>query len=196
VIREKKKKGKIFVISGPSGSGKTTLLERLLKDKGLKKKLAKSISLTTRQRRSGERSGKHYFFISESELKERLRAKKILEWTRYLGYYYATPKGFVERELRKGKNLALCLDLKGALQIKRIYPKNAVTIFIAPPSIEELRQRIKGRCSKTKQEEIMGRLELASEEMLEARRYDYSLVNEDLTQAQKMLKDIILREII
>ena len=193
--RVKRKKGKIFVISGPSGSGKTTLLEKLLKTKELKGKLAKSISLTTRAQRSGERQARHYFFISQPGFKELLKAKKILEWTKYLGYYYATPRDFVEQELKRGRHIALCLDLKGSRAIKRFYPKNTVTIFILPPSVEELRQRIEGRCSRTKKKEIRERLRLARIELRACRNYTYCLVNKNLAQAVKGLKDIVLREI-
>lgn len=193
--REKKLRGLIFVISGPSGSGKTTLRDNLFKDIELRKRLVKSVSLTTRKKRSGERSGRDYFFITKDEFSRRLKAKKILEWTRYLGYYYATPRDFVEKQLEAGKNIALCLDLKGALYINRLYPDNSVTIFILPPSLESLRKRIELRCSKTKKEEVGMRLKLAKKELRACARYDYSLVNENLTKAAKELKGIILKKL-
>lgn len=187
-------KGKIFVISGPSGSGKTTLRDRLLKDKALKRKLAKSVSLTTRPKRSKEKEARDYFFVKESEFKRRLDAKKILEWTKYLGYYYGTPKGFVDRKLKAGRVIVLCLDLKGAKRIGRLYPGNSVTIFINPPSVATLEQRIKGRCTKTAKEEIMRRIRLAKAEMNKACHYDYCLVNENLDRAAREFKKIILKE--
>lgn len=193
--REKKRQGKIFVISGPSGSGKTTLLEKVLKAKELKGKFGRSISLTTRPKRTGEVSGRHYFFVSNEDFRARLKAKKILEWTRYLGYYYATPGDFVEKQLKSGRNISLCLDLKGARHLKRIYPNNTVTIFIAPPSLGELKGRIEGRCKKTNKNEIRQRLLMARREVRASRHYDYTLLNEDLQQALKVLKHIILREI-
>ncbi|MDD5060493.1 MAG: ATP-binding cassette domain-containing protein, partial [Candidatus Omnitrophica bacterium] len=140
-----KKQGKIFVISGPSGSGKTTLLNRLIQDKEIGKLLIKSRSLTTRPRRWQERDGRDYFFISPGEFKRLLKAKKILEWTRYLGYYYGTPRGEVEARLKKGGHIGFCLDLKGAALLKKIYPKNTVTVFVLPPSLETLKARIEGR---------------------------------------------------
>ena len=91
------REGKIFVISGPSGSGKTTLRDCLLKDKKVKSLFAKSVSFTTREKRTAEIEGRDYFYISEKEFKKKLRAKKILEWTKYLGYYYATPRDFVSQ---------------------------------------------------------------------------------------------------
>ena len=134
-------------------------------------------------------------FISEQEFRRKLRQKKILEWTRYLSYYYATPKGFVETSLRKGRNILLCLDLKGASRVKRLYPRNTVTIFIKPPSLEALESRIKKRCNKTKKEEIRQRLKLARQELGAWRLYDYSITNGSLPQAARALKKIILKKI-
>ena len=185
----------IFVISGPSGSGKTTLLKNLLRDKGLKNKLVKSISFTTRPKRSGEKDKEDYFFISERRFKHKLKEKKLLEWTRYLGYYYGTPKDFLERQSHKTKHLVMCLDLNGALKVKQLYPENTVMIFVAPPSLEILFERIKKRCHKTEKEEIWRRLKLAKQELLASDRYDYSLVNKDLNLTVRKLKGIILKEI-
>lgn len=188
-------RGLIFVISGPSGSGKTTLVRGVLLHKVLSRKFVKSISVTTRPKRSGERQNKDYFFVSLKEFRRLNAAKKILEWTRYLGYYYGTKKDFVEGKLKQGKHIALCLDLKGALKIKRLYPENTVTIFILPPSIKILRKRIEGRCAKTRQEEIRSRLKLAKSELKGKSRYDYVLKNSNLTKATSRLKGIILKEI-
>jgi guanylate kinase len=187
-----KKKGTVFVISGPSGSGKTTLLKNVLRDKVLRRKLAHSVSLTTRPKRSCERNKKDYFFVSEKEFKAQLKQKKILEWTRYLGYYYATPKGPVDEQLRGGKSIVLCLDLKGARRIRQLYPRNNLTIFVKPPTLRVLTQRIQNRCHKTKALEITERVKLARQEMLAARHYDYCLINQDLECVTRELKDIIL----
>lgn len=186
--------GKIFVVSGPSGSGKTTLVARLSRGRGLKNRLAKSVSFTTRRRRPGEKRGRDYLFISEKEFKARRRKQKILEWTKYLGYYYATSKDSVERRLNQGKSLILCLDLKGALRVKQIYPRETVTIFIIPPSLAELKARIEKRC-RTATRELRQRLQLAQKELTSSRGYDYTVVNSNFSQALKELKDIILGEI-
>lgn len=188
-------KGLIFVISGPSGSGKTTLLDNLLKDKVLSKRLVKSVSLTTRPKRSGERNKKDYCFITQEQFRRKLKSKKILEWTKYLGYYYATPRDLLENELKKGKHILLCLDLKGGRSIKKLYPKNSVTVFVIPPSLQALKERIEGRCTKTKKEEIRKRLKLAREELLASASYDYSLANKNLNRAVKELRGIILKEL-
>ena len=192
--KQRKKQGLIFVISGPSGSGKTTLAENLLGNKTLKNKLVRSISFTTRPGRSGERDKKDYFFISEKRFRQEQKAQNLLEWTKYLGYYYATPKEFIERQLHKAKHVILCLDFKGAFTIKRQYPKNTVTIFVMPPSLDTLLHRIATRCNKTKEEEVRQRLRLAQEELSACDRYDYCVVNKDLEQATKQLKGIILKE--
>ena len=187
--------GKIFVISGPSGSGKTTLLGKLTQDKEISKLLIKSRSLTTRPKRSQERQGKDYFFVTPAEFKHLLKSKKILEWTRYLGYYYGTPKQFVDAQLKKGKNLGFCLDLKGAEILKKIYPKNTVTIFVIPPSLKTLETRIKARCKYTTKQEIAQRLRLARREIKACSRFDHSVLNKNLQVALGKLKEIIKGEI-
>jgi guanylate kinase len=195
VRKESKKRGLLFIVSGPSGSGKTTLLKNLLSRQDLKGKLTRSISFTTRPKRSGEQEKKDYFFISERRFKKEQEAQNLLEWTRYLGYYYATPKDFIERQLKEAKNIILCLDLKGALTLKRRYQQNTVTIFVMPPSQDTLLERITQRCNKTKEEEVKQRLKLAQEELAARARYDYCMVNKDLSQATQQLKGIILKEI-
>ena len=186
----------IFVLSGPSGSGKTTLRDLLLKDKALKKLLVKSVSLTTRPMRLGEREGRDYFFINESAFISLRKNKRILEWTRYLGYYYATKKDLLESSLIKGKSVLLCLDFKGAKKIKKLYPREAVTIFIIPPSVKELRKRIEKRSLGTREEEITKRMSRAAEELRNIPEYDYALKNINLVQAVKKLKGIILKQVI
>lgn len=185
-------RGLIFVISGPSGSGKTTLAEKILKDNNLNRKIRKSVSFTTRPRRSGEHEGRDYFFITEEEFKRERQAKKILEWTSYLGYYYATPKEFIEQQIKNGRHILLCVDLKGAAKLKKLYPGNTATIFIMPPSLSELQNRIRKRCHQTREEEVSRRIKLAEKEVLTADKFDYCLVNKDLARTVKELGDIIL----
>lgn len=191
----KQEHGLIFVISGPSGSGKTSLLGDLIKTPELKHRLARSVSFTTRPKRLGEKNGKDYFFIREEQFKQIRRKKKILEWTRYLGYYYATPKDFLGRQIKKGRHTVLCLDLKGTLKIKRLYSENTVTIFVMPPGLETLKNRIVKRCNRTKGEEIAKRLKLAKQELKACHHYDYCIVNRDFTQTVNKMKSIILNKI-
>jgi len=188
------KPAKIFVISGPSGSGKTTLLTSLIQDKQIGKLLVKSCSITTRPKRSKEREGKEYFFVAPKEFRRLLKAKKILEWTRYLGYYYGTPKEPLEKQLQGRKNVGLCLDLKGARILKKIYPQNTVTIFVLPPSLSVLKERIQKRCRHTNPQEVAQRLLLARRELRAAGKFDYCILNQNLSAAFKELKSIFLQE--
>ncbi len=186
--------GKIFIISGPSGSGKTTLLTRLIQDKTIAKSLGKSCSVTTRPRRMGEKQGRDYFFVTKTEFRRLLKAKKILEWTKYLGYYYGTPREPVEDRLKQGRHLGLCLDLKGAKVLKRRYPHNAVTIFVLPPSLSVLKTRIEGRRRETNAKEVDQRLRLAKREILAASQFDYCILNQNLPEALRVLKKIFYKE--
>ena len=189
-----KNTGKIFVICGPSGSGKTTLLSSLIKDKKIGKLLAKSCSVTTRPRRSGETQGKDYIFAGKDKFLKLVKAKKILEWTRYLGYYYGTPRDPLESRLKRGLSVGLCLDFKGARILKKYYPKNTVTVFVLPPSLSILEHRIRNRCRKTNEKEIVQRIKLAREELKSASRFDYCVLNKNLDVAAKELKEIFLQE--
>ncbi len=191
----RKRMGTIFVVSGPSGSGKTTLAQAVLAGKKFSGKLKKSVSFATRPARRGEKDQRDYFFISKKEFLQGLKDQKILEWTKYLGYYYGTARDFIEAQLKKSRSLVLCLDLKGAVRIKELYPKNAVTIFIMPPSLEELARRIENRHRETSKEEITKRLRLAKREMSSAKEFDFCVVNNNLVQAVKALKGIIAKKI-
>lgn len=182
----------MYVLSGPSGSGKTTLAQKLLEDRTIRKGFVKSVSLTTRGRRTGERNGRDYFFVTEEDFLRKRAAKKILEWTKYLGYYYATSREFIDACLGGGRHVLLCLDHRGARKIKRMYAGRAVTVFVAPPSLGVLRERITARCSKTTPEEVAKRLAAAEEEMKSAGWYDYRVLNDLLPVAVKQLKEIIL----
>jgi guanylate kinase len=181
----------IFVVSGPSGCGKTTLIRSLLKNKALRNRLVRSISFTTRPKRPGEREGVDYFFISDAQFKSRRRQKKILEWTRFLNYYYGTPREYVEGQFESNRSLALCLDVKGAMRLKKIYGRRAVTIFILPPSIDSLKERIQKRRCRTDCRVVASRMKLAKEELRRARDYDYRIVNDNFSLALKKLNGII-----
>ena len=168
-----KKKGRLFIISAPSGSGKTTLCELL------KKRvpgLAKSVSLTTRPPRQGERNGKDYIFISAKEFEKLKRRGKFLEWAKNFGHSYATPKDKVLKLLSSGKDVILAIDVKGATKIKRLYP-DGVFIFIVPPSLDELKKRLKHRGTDGAKE-IKKRIEIAQKEMSYLPMYNYAVVNE------------------
>lgn len=188
-------KGVLFIISGPSGSGKTTLATKVIEKEGLRGKINKSISFTTRPRRPTERNGKDYYFVTSDYFKKTLAAKKILEWTRYLRYYYGTPKIRVDRLLNKGKHVVLCVDLKGVEKLKKLYQGNAVTIFIMPPDITELQSRIEKRDACINKEEVKKRLKLAKKEMSVCGKFNHCIVNKNLTKAVSELYGIILKRI-
>ena len=190
-MRDKLKKGLIFVISGPSGSGKTTLAKSILRQPQFKSKFIRSVSFTTRPKRPGERQGHSYVFISAKEFQRLLKAKKILEHTHYLGYDYGTPSNPLEQAIKKGLHIILCLDIKGALFVKRKYPDRTVTIFVKPPSLSIAKKRILGRCAETKSRELSQRLQVASKELDYVNYYDYFLINNNLNKAVKELKRII-----
>jgi guanylate kinase len=187
------KKGKIIVLSGPSGSGKTTLYKHLLEDRRLRGRLRKSISVTTRPRRQGERCGKDYFFVSTKMFLYKSHRGHFLEYEKVFDNYYGTPKKNVENVLRTGKNLLLCIDVRGAKIIFRKFPK-AVTIFIKAPSMTILRKRLQGRGTEER-DNVKIRLKSAREELKEAKFYNYVIVNDDLVQAYDQLEKIIESEI-
>lgn len=190
-MRDKTKKGFIFVVSGPSGSGKTTLVKTILEQPQLKNRFIRSVSFTTRPKRPGERQGRDYRFVSAREFQGLLKAKKILEHTRYLGYDYGTPRHLLEQAKEEGLHIILCLDTKGASFIKRIYPDRTIMIFIKPPSLNIAKQRILTRVAETKPRELNQRLRLGDKELGCARRYDYCLVNDNLSKAIKEVRRII-----
>ncbi|OGW94319.1 MAG: guanylate kinase [Omnitrophica bacterium RIFCSPLOWO2_12_FULL_45_13] len=185
-----KHKGKVFVISAPSGCGKTTLCKKLLDDN---LKLARSISVTTRSARKGEKKGVDYRFVSPAEFIAMIDKKEFLEYEENFGYLYGTPKKFVEDLLNSGKNVLLSIDVKGAMNVRKLYPKESVLIFILPPSIEALKKRLEERSSDAAHS-ILNRLKISRKEIAYKNRYDYTVVNDRLDTAYKKLKNIIISE--
>lgn len=182
-----KKRGRLFILSGPSGAGKGTLRAHALNNV---KDLVYSISCTTRKPRAGETDGVEYRFISENEFKSRINAGKFLEYALVHGCYYGTLKDDVERELDAGRDVLLEIDVQGAEQIKNIV-NDAISIFIAPPSLEILEQRL--RLRGTEDEKTLElRLKNASDEMSKASKYEHVIINNTLDTAADELKKIIL----
>ena len=185
--------GKIIIISGPSGSGKTTLHKKLLVSKRLKGKLVKSISATTRPRRLGEKNGRDYLFLTPKQFLYKIKAGHFLEWQKVFENYYGTPKKNIERLLKSGKNVLLCIDVKGAAVVRRDFPP-AVSIFVQAPSFSVLKKRLFLRGSETK-EDLKIRLQTARQELLEAKNYNYIVINDDLEEAVKKLESILEKEL-
>ncbi|MBL7131715.1 MAG: guanylate kinase [Candidatus Omnitrophica bacterium] len=182
----------IYIISGPSGSGKTTLSNRLLKLKTLKHKLVKSLSVTTRPRRAKEKNRKDYIFVTQDEFLKRRKKGEFLESQAVFEYLYGTSKRFVKKALKEKKNVLLCIDVKGALSVKKLYP-NAVAIFILPPSLKILQKRLTNRLTEDKKK-LHRRLKLAKKEMSYIKHYDYIVINDDLKKAIKQLESIFIAE--
>lgn len=186
-------KGKIVIISGPSGSGKTTLHKKLLLSNKLKDKLVKSVSATTRPPRSGEKDGRDYLFLNAEQFLAKKRTGHFLECQKVFDNYYGTPKKAVEQLLKKGQNVLLCIDVKGARTVARRYP-DAIKIFIKVPSLTLLKKRLMSRGTETRND-LRLRLETARKEMREARHYNHTVINNDLFRALKKLEILILKEL-
>lgn len=183
------KKGKFIVISGPSGVGKGTIFNKLFKELNA----WYSVSTTTRSPREGEVDGVNYFFITKEEFLKKIEAGEFLEYNYYNENYYGTSKKIVLEKMDQGVNVFSEIDVNGARNIKKIFP-DALLIYIAPPSMEELRKRLVGRGTDPI-ERINQRLAIAEEEMKQVDFYDYVVVNDDLEKATNQVKEIILKEI-
>lgn len=179
--------GKIIVIVAPSGAGKTTIARKLLKEFP---RLRFSTSATTRDRRTGEKHGVHYFYMSDEEFDGTIENNGFLEWEKYSGNRYGTLRSEVDKLMKKGYFPLLDIEVKGALNIKKMYGDDCVSIFIRPPSIKELKKRLIKRGSETKQS-LKKRLKRAEQELPYANQFDYVVINDDLETAYKQVKTII-----
>jgi len=184
---ERVKKGLLIILSGPSGVGKGTVRQELFKDESLN--LAYSISMTTRKPRPKEIEGIDYFFVGEDEFKEKIDNHELLEYAQFVGNYYGTPRFYVDQLLDEGKNVVLEIEVQGALQVMEKCP-HALTIFLVPPSFEELERRIRGR--RTEEESIVQeRLNKARKEIATKDEYKYVVVNDDVVKAKEQIANII-----
>ena len=177
--------GRLFIIAGCSGVGKGTLLKLFL-EKNPEVKF--SISATTRNPREGEKDGVNYFFISEEEFQKAIENKEFLEWAEFSGNFYGTKKSFVEKTLAKGIDLILEIEVQGARQVKEKMPE-AVSIFIMPPSVEELEKRLRGRHTED-EETIQKRLKQVERELEAGKMFDYKIVNDNIETALNKLQKI------
>lgn len=186
----KGKRGVLFVFSGPSGVGKGTLKAKLFEE--FAGRIAYSVSATTRGPREGEVDGKDYFFISRQEFERRVKNNEFLEHAEFAGNCYGTPRAYVEKLLDSGMNVVLEIDVQGALQVMKSMPE-CVSVFILPPSFEELEHRLRGRGTET-EEKVRERLETAKRELPYAPQYDYQIVNGgDIEAAYQSLREVFLK---
>ena len=182
-------KGKVIVIVAPSGSGKTTIANMLLDEFD---RIRFSTSATTREPRQGEKDGREYYFMSEQEFRETAEEEGFLEWEYYNGNRYGTLQSEVDKLVESGYFPLLDIEVKGALNVKKMYGPDCVSIFIRPPSLEELKRRLVGRSSES-EETLESRLKIAEKELTYADRFDYVVVNDDLQQAYNRVKEIVAR---
>ena len=186
--------GKCIIVSAPSGSGKSTIVNWLMQEHP-ELKLVFSISATSREPRGTEKHGVEYYFLSSEEFRERIANNEFLEYEEvYEGRFYGTLKASIEEKLKEGYNVVFDVDVKGGVNIKKYYGDKALSLFIQPPSIEELRRRLIGRATDA-MDKIEERLAKASYEMTFASQFDHILVNDDLDTAKadtlKLVSDFL-----
>ncbi|MEP7209872.1 MAG: guanylate kinase [Alphaproteobacteria bacterium] len=186
---ERPRRGLMFVISSPSGAGKTTLCHRLLAEPGVEL----SISATTRAKRPNEIDGKDYHFRSVDQFKSMIDADAFIEWAQVFDHYYGTPTSHVEDRLKTGTDVIFDVDWQGARALKTIRAGDVVSVFILPPSIDKLKQRLEGRPGATEQG-VAGRLAGAGQDILRWGEYDYAIVNDNLDNAFAELRAILIAE--
>lgn len=181
-----KRKGILVVVSGFSGAGKGTLMKRLVQKYD---NYALSISATTRAPRPGEEDGREYFFVTKEEFMQRIAEDALIEYACYCDHYYGTPRDYAQKHLEEGRDVILEIEIQGALKIKNKYP-DALLLFVMPPSAAELRRRLSGRGTETK-DVIDQRLHRATEEARGIEEYDYIVINDDLDTCVEELHAII-----
>lgn len=182
------RKGTLYVFTGPSGAGKGTLLSRL---RAQDDRLFYSISATTRAPRPGETDGVQYYFLSKADFEEKIAQNAFLEHARYVDNYYGTLEAPVNEKLEQGFDVILEIEVQGAMQVHEKRP-DAVMVFIAPPSFEELAARLRGRGTED-EEKVLKRLETAKEELKHQNAFDYVVVNDEIDRAVDELKGILAK---
>lgn len=192
---KKIKSGKLIVICGPSGTGKKTVWSGIIDKK--KYNTIFSVSMTTRSRRPDEIEGKDYFFVSKDQFNDAIENKQMLEWATYVNNFYGTPKQFVKDNLKKGINVFLEIEMQGCLNVFKNWKdkKNMLTIFIAPPSLKELENRLRNR--KTEPEIIIKQRILQSKwELTKKDLFQYVIINDTVSKAKRRLTKILDKELL
>ncbi|AIQ58204.1 guanylate kinase [Paenibacillus borealis] len=182
-------KGLLIILSGPSGVGKGTVCTAL---RPKMPELVYSVSATTRSPRAGEENGVNYFFKSREQFADMIEADQLLEYAEYVGNYYGTPRDFVERTLESGRDIILEIEVQGALKVKDKFPEG-IFVFLLPPSMDELKDRIRGRGTEHP-DVINHRMSVAEDEIGLIRHYDYAVVNDEIDLACKRIESIIIAE--
>lgn len=188
-ILKQRERGSLIVISGPSGCGKGTIIQEFLKNHD---NVWLSISCTSRDMRPGDIKDETYYFISREEFEKKIENNEFLEYALYNGNYYGTPKEHIEEKLTKGIDVILEIEVQGALKVKEIVPE-AICIFIMPPSMKELRKRLIGRRTESK-EKVLNRFKTAYREINEVTRYNYVVTNDSVEEASMKIAAIIMSE--
>lgn len=188
-ILKQKERGSLIIISGPSGSGKGTVIQEFLKDN---KNAWLSISCTSRAMRPGDVANESYYFLTKEEFEKKIDNDEFLEYALYNGNYYGTPKEHIEEKLTKGIDVILEIEVQGALKVKELVPE-AICIFIMPPSMKELKKRLVGRGTESK-DKVLGRFKIAYKEINEVTRYNYVVTNDEVEMAVKKIEAILLSE--
>lgn len=189
-IVKQKERGSLVVISGPSGAGKDTVVAKYIRKK--KSNAWLSVSCTSRPMRPGDKEGKSYFFLTKEEFEKKIENGDFLEFALYNGNYYGTPKEHIEKKLKAGIDVILVIEVQGALEVKALIPE-AICIFIMPPSMKELRKRLVGRKTETK-EKILNRFKTAYQEINLVTNYNYVVVNDEIDNAVSKIQAILLSE--
>ena len=184
-----KDRGILIIVSGFSGAGKGTVMKKLMSEYD---NYALSISATTRSPRPGEQDGREYFFKTVEEFETMIENNQLIEYAKYVGNYYGTPKEYVEKMLDEGKDVILEIELQGTMKVKEMMPET-VLVFITPPTAEELKKRLEGRGTEDS-ETIKARLKRASEEVVYMDKYDYLLINDKLDECVENLHKIVQME--
>ena len=184
-----KERGNLIVISGPSGAGKDTIVENLKK---INKNIWVSISMTTRDIRPGDIPNESYYFVTKEEFEKRIEEGKFLEYAEYNGNYYGTPKDKIIDKLNEGIDVILVIEIQGALKVKELI-KDAIFIFILPPSMQELKRRLIARKTESI-DKIIGRFKTAYREINEVTKYNYTVVNDQIDAAVEKVNAILLSE--
>lgn len=182
-----KHKGILVVVSGFSGAGKGTLMKKLV---SARDNYSLSVSMTTRPPREGEAHGREYFFVTREEFEDKIKTGGLVEYASYCGNYYGTPREYVEAQLDQGKDVILEIEIQGALKIKEKFP-TALLLFVMPPTAAELKKRLEGRGTETR-EVIRKRLLRANEEARGIEKYDAIVINDDLEECAETLHSIIM----